>query len=85
MERKMKDFVNKLQTLKFWIVAFSIVIFQTMKGNSWHRIRVGFDFGIDENGKQVRKNLVASRRVGGADVRWEPNLSELFKALEDGA
>ena len=54
---------NKLTFLKFWIVAFSTVIYYVIRGKEWHWLSVDIEA---EEGK--RKRIQARRTAGGATL-----------------
>ena len=61
----------KFKLLKFWIIAFITIIYQTIKGNEWHMIYVDFHYGDDEKGRPIRKQLIARRTSSGLDLHWQ--------------
>lgn len=60
--------MQKLRMVWFWIVAFSVIIWQTLKGNTWHSVRVDFHLGDNEYGNPERKQIIARRKVHGLDL-----------------
>lgn len=60
----------KFGIIKFWCIAFYHLIKHTLKGQNWHIIHVDFDCGVDDNGKQTRKRLIAQKTVGKLDISW---------------
>ena len=67
---------NKIKELWFWIVAFSIIIWQVLKGNTWHMVHVDIELGQNEDGSPIRDRLIAMKRTGRLDVYW---LSDVMK------
>ena len=63
--------MNKLRVLRFWIIAFSVLIFNTLKGNNWHMIFADFHFGDNERGIPIRKRLIAQQHYRTLDVYWQ--------------
>jgi len=62
--------MRTLKAIRFWIVAFSIIIWNTMRGRTWHMICVDFHCGDDANGNTIRKQLIARRDIHGYGVYW---------------
>jgi len=56
--------MEKLSIIKFWIVAFSVIIYQCVKGNDWHSVSVYIHTGDNENGP-ITKNYSAMKTADG--------------------
>ena len=63
--------MNKLKILKFWVVAFYVIIKNTLRNNEWHMIYVDFHYGDDQEGFPIRKQLVARRTASSFDIYWQ--------------
>lgn len=63
--------IQRLRMVWFWIVAFRIIIWNTLKGNSWHLIQGDFHLGDSEDGSPIRKNLIAKRSCNGLEIYWQ--------------
>ena len=50
--------------IRFWIISFSVIIYNCIKGNEWHMIYADFHFGDDDSGRPIRKQLIAKRKCG---------------------
>lgn len=61
----------KLNIIKFWVIAFSVIIRETLKGNNWNMIYADFHLGDTEDGRPIRKQLIAKRSVGSFDLYWQ--------------
>lgn len=62
----------KIKIMCFWFVAFSHIIFRTIKGNNWNMVYVNLDNGVDSTGRQKRKQLIAKRSGSGAfECYWQ--------------
>lgn len=61
----------KIRVIKFWCIAFYHLIKHTLKGQNWHMIHVDFDCGVDDNGDQIRKRLIAKKSIGSLDIFWK--------------
>jgi len=63
-----------MKTLKmvwFWVVAFSVIVWNTLKGNTWHMVYVDFHFGDYPDGRPIRKQLIAKQHVGSLRIYWQ--------------
>ena len=61
--------MNRAQTLKiikFWIIAFSLIMWNVLRGRQWNMVYVDFDFG-----GQKRKQYIAKRSCGSYDIYWQ--------------
>lgn len=67
----MKRAFTKLRIIWFWLVAFSVIAWNTLKGNEWNMVYVDFHLGDDKLGRPIRKQLIAKRRIGGFDIYWQ--------------
>jgi hypothetical protein len=63
--------MRRLKIAWFWAVAFSVLVWNILKGNTWHMIYVDFHLGDYPDGRPIRKQLIAKRRVGGFDIYWQ--------------
>lgn len=61
----------KLKIIWFFIVAFSVIIWNIIKGNEWHMGYFDFHYGNDKKGRPIRKQLIAKKRCGGFDIYWQ--------------
>jgi len=65
-----------IKIIFFWIVAFSTIIFHTMKNKNWHIVCADFEVGTKHDGFPVRKKLIARRSFNSLDLYWQtPNLN----------
>ena len=74
--------LRKLEIIKFWCIAFAIIIFNTLKNKHWNMIYADFEMGTEKNGRAIRKQLIAKRRFGGFDIYWQ-DLSKLSYDRKD--
>jgi len=64
--------MNRLKAIWFWIVAFSVIIWNTMKNNHWHLIMVDFHLGDDPMFlNPIRKRLIARRYCDKFILEWQ--------------
>lgn len=63
--------MQKLKIVWFWMVAFTIIIKETLKGNDWHMVYVDFHYGDKPDGRPIRKQLIAKRTVSGFNIGWQ--------------
>lgn len=64
--------MQKLKILKFWMVAFSVIAWNTLKSNNWHMAFVDFHLGDEPDGRPIRKRrLMAKQSCNSLDVYWE--------------
>lgn len=66
-----KILIHKFKIIWFWIVAFSVIIWNSIKGNEWHMMYANFHLGNDENGNPIRRQLIAKRGIESFDVYWQ--------------
>jgi hypothetical protein len=74
--------MRKLNELKFWIVAFCYIVFNTMRNRNWNMIYVDFDNGEYPDGRIKRKQLIAKKTCGGLELSWQ-DLSKFFHPEEE--
>ena len=67
--------MQRLKIVWFWVVAFSVIIRETLKSNDWHMVYVDFHLGDKPDGRPIRKQLIAKRTAYGFNVGWQ-DLSE---------
>ena len=72
-----------IKEVKFWIVAFSCIIYQTLKNRRWHMIFVDIETGQDKQGHPMRKKLIARRTCLGLELIWQEPLSFFSEEVED--
>ena len=60
-----------LRMIWFWIVSFSVIIYNTIKGNEWNMVYVDFHLGDESSGRPIRKQLIAKRSVDGFGIYWQ--------------
>ena len=71
--------MNKIRIIWFWIVAFSVIIWNVIKGNQWNLVYVDFHFGDDfKTGKTIRKQLIAKKTTDSLDIYWQ-DLSDICR------
>ena len=65
--------MRNLKIIKFWIVAFSVIIWQTLKGNTWHTLIADIEVYVDKDDPSVnkRKRLIARRTYNSLDIFWQ--------------
>jgi len=63
--------MQRLKVIWFFIVSFSVIIWNVSKGNEWHMGFFDFHYGDDKNGMPIRKQLIVKKRCGGFDVYWQ--------------
>lgn len=68
--------------IKFWVVAFAVIIYQVVKGNDWHMVYVNFHCGDYGNGRPIRKQLIAKRSVKGLDMYWVQLPNSAVKSIK---
>ncbi len=73
--------MEKLRIIKFWCIAFVVIIWNTLKGNHWHMIYVDFQLGEWGN-KTIRKQLIAKRTVKGFNIYWQDLSGHFLKDSE---
>ena len=59
--------MEKLRIIKFWVTAFSLIIWNVLKGKQWNMVYVDFDNG---EGKD-RAQYIARRAYGSYDIYWK--------------
>ena len=69
--------MHKLKITKFWIVAFSVIIWNTFRNRDWNMVYVDFDAGTKKNGLPRRTQLIAKRTAVGFSVVWQ-DLDKMF-------
>ena len=52
---------TKIQMIRFWTVALSVIVWNTMKGNDWNMVYADFHLGDKPDGRPIRKQLIAKR------------------------
>ena len=63
---------RKCKIIKFWCIAFSVIIWNTLKDNQWNMLYADFHFGDDKiTGRAIRKQLIAKRSMSGYDIYWQ--------------
>ena len=60
--------MHKLKMIQFWIVSFSVIIWNTLKGNTWHSITLSINLDENEHGHPERKIVMARRRLRGFEL-----------------
>ena len=68
---KFGAFKMKIRMVWFCTVAFSVMLWNTINGREWHMIYADFHVGDDEDGRPRRKQLIARRTCGGAEIYWQ--------------
>lgn len=63
--------MQKLKMVKFWIVAFTYIIYHTIKNRNWHMVMADFEIGEDDSGSTKRKQLIADKRCKRMSLRWQ--------------
>ena len=63
--------MRKLKMIKFWCVAFALILWNASKGNDWHMVYIDFHFGDGKNGKPIRKQLIAKQAAESLDIYWQ--------------
>ena len=64
--------MQKLKIIKFWCIAFGVIIWNTLKGNNWHMLYADFHYGDDKiTGQPIRKRLIARRSMSSYDIYWQ--------------
>ena len=63
--------MRKLRIIWFWIVAFSVIVWNTLKGNEWNLVYVNFHCGDSTDGTPIRKQLIAKKTISGFEVYWQ--------------
>lgn len=61
----------KLKVIKFWCVAFFVLLWHTLKNNNWHMAVVDFHMGDDKDGRPIRKRLIARKTVADLRIEWQ--------------
>ena len=69
---------NRCKILWFWLIAFRIVVWQTIKGNDWQMLMVDFQYGDDAKGRPIRRQLIAKKHADGFHIYWQ-DLSVFWK------
>lgn len=64
-------FMKKAKILWFWLIAFKTILLQIIKGNEWNMIYVDFHLGDFEDGRPIRKQLIAKRTCSGYEIYWQ--------------
>lgn len=57
--------MDRFKMVLFWIRAFVVIIFQTMKGNTWNSVKLNVHLGDNEYGHPERMFYTARRTVTG--------------------
>lgn len=68
---------KKFRIIWFWLVAFRILLWNTLKGNDWHFIMVDLHLGDESDGRPIRKKLIAKRSVHGFDI-YQDDITSLL-------
>lgn len=63
--------LTRFKVFKFWIIAFSVIMWNVLKGNHWNMAYIDFHLGDDTNGNPIRKQLVARRSCNSLDIYWQ--------------
>ena len=67
----MKSIFNKVKLVKFWTIAFGVIIFNVVKGNEWQMIYCDFHIGDNKNGTPKRKQLIAKKSYNDCSIYWQ--------------
>ena len=63
--------IQKLRILKFCVIAFSVLMWNTLKNNNWHMIYVDLHLGDNLDGSPNRRRLIAKKTTYGLELLWE--------------
>ena len=63
--------MRKVRVLYFWVVAFSCIAWNVLKGNEWSMVYVDLHCGDNANGSPIRKQLIAKKSFGSLDIYWQ--------------
>ena len=71
-------FKSVITGIRFWVVAFAVAIWHTLRNRNWHRIMIDFEVGeelVEVDGEMIprpiRKQLIAKRSLERYDIYWQ--------------
>ncbi len=67
----MGEFKKIFKIIKFWCVAFAVIMWNVIRKRYWHMIFVDFHLGDTAEGHPIRKQLIARRRCEGFELYWQ--------------
>ena len=63
--------IRNIKLIWFFVVSFTVIIWNILIGHDWHVLYCDFHVGDDERGLPLRKQLIAKRTATGCKLYWQ--------------
>ncbi len=69
--------IKKIRIMCFWCIAFTVIIWNTLRGRHWNMIYVDFQWYDEALGEKIRKQLIAKKDSQKLSIYWQNGMRGL--------